>query len=338
MSMLEPVTLGVIATDTELIPGIFREQLPPGWRLVTATGPDDPSLDGLLRESDYVVSVGQPFGRNDLEKAPRVRMVQKMGAGFDNIDIGALAERGIPFATCPIDSAADALAEHAVALAMASLKSIPYLSDAVCKDHRWPKWESRNRIRQVRAQTVGILGFGRTGRRTARLFAAFGCPVIVYARTPPPDAQRLTRQAAAQGGIRFTDDMNSVFEQASVVSVHIALSDETRGLIGRHQLALLGPQGLLVNTARGELVDEAALTEALKSGALGAAATDVLCEEPPPASLELLRMPNLIVTPHCAGGGIDMVEEKARFVLDNILNCHEGRPIQATVTPSGTAA
>jgi len=331
MTKPDEITLGVIATDTALLAELAEKHLPPGWRLEPSGTADDETQRRMLANAHYIVMAGGALPRAAVDRAPKLRMVQKMGVGYDGIDLDALSQRGILLANSPVDSASLAVAEHAVALALSSLKSIPYLDHAVRREHDWPRWEPRRRIRQIGTQIVGIVGFGRIGRHAARLFLGLGCEVLVWSRKRPGDADQFAPEAARAGKISFHQDLDHVFEKAAVVSLHVALTEETRGLANRRRLDLIGPQGLLVNTARGPVVDEPELVAALREGRLGAAALDVLSTEPPPAAYELFSMPNVIITPHCATGGTDVQEEKLLFALDNILAFHEGREIQARV-------
>src|SRR3546814_5401241 len=116
-----------------------------------------------------------------------------------------------------------------------------------------------------------------------------------------------------------------LFEMASVVSLHVPLTPATHGLVGRRQMELLGADGLLVNTSRGAVLDQDALLQVLQEGSLGFAALDVLAEEPPPPTLRLLDLPNVTITPHIGGGGLDVLEEKVEFIVRNLADFHEGR-------------
>ena len=331
MTKPEEITLGLMATDNALLTELFEKHLPSGWRLQPSGTADDETQRRMLANAHYLVMAGGALPRVSIDRAPKLRMVQKMGVGYDGIDLDALSERGILLANSPVDSASLAVAEHAVALALSSLKSIPFLDNAVRREHDWPRWEPRRRIRQIGTQVVGIVGFGRIGRHAARLFLGLGCEVLVWSRKRPDDAGSFAPEAAAAGKISFHQDLDHVFDKATIVSLHVALTEDTQGLVNRHRLDLLGPTGLLINTARGPVVDEPELVAALREGRLGAAALDVLSTEPPRADHELFSMPNVIITPHCATGGTDVQEEKLLFALGNIMAFHEGREIQARV-------
>jgi D-3-phosphoglycerate dehydrogenase len=329
MTTSDPVTLGLIATENVILTELFEKHLPDGWTFKQVSTAYDDAHYAMLAEADYVVMAGGWMPRSSVERAPRLKMVQKMGVGFDGIDFAALKERGIVFANTPLDSASLAVAEHAVALAVSALKVIPFLDNAVRREGEWPRWEPRRRIRLIGMQTVGIIGFGRIARHAARLFLGLGCKVIVWARKRPDDFDTFAAETRFPDRISFDGDLDNVFSESTVVSLHVALSDETRGLANRQRLDLLGPQGLIINTARGGVIDEPELISALRDGRLGSAALDVLTVEPPQGHNDLFDLQNVIVTPHCATGGTDVQEEKLLFALTNIHAFREGREIQA---------
>ena len=309
----DAVTVGYLALDPTEIGAIIRRCLPEGWRLELFRSGD--AVKDYSRIS-YLVVAGSQLTAEDIAGAPLLRLVHKVGVGYDDMDLDALRARGIALAVCPVGSD-EAVAEHALALALASLKCIPELDRGVRDDRGWPKWEVRGRLRLLRGRRIGIVGYGRIGRLTAELFSAFGCDVLVFTRTRPA--------GPAPAGVRFAASLDELFGECSIVSMHVPLSEETRGMVRRRHLDLLGPDGLFVNTARGQVVVEAELAAALREGTLGAAAVDVLTEEPPPKDLELLDLPNLIVTPHIGGGGLDVFERKVGFIVRNIENFHAGK-------------
>lgn len=325
------IRLGLLATGNALLPELLSQMLPAGWEVLPAGTDFDDDQRRMLAQADYLLMAGGWMPREAIDAAPRLKMIQKIGVGYDGIDLERLAERGIVFANCPIDSAALAVAEHSVALAVSALKRIPYLDNAVRVERTWPRWEPRRTIRQIGTQVVGIVGFGRIARQAARLFIGLGCTLVVYSRRRPDDADAWISEHHASGRVSFTDDLDALFEQATLASVYIALNAETRHFVGRRQLDLLGPDGTLVNTARGGVIDQAALGAALREGRLGAAALDVLSEEPPPPDLDLFTAPNLIVTPHCATGGADVQIEKLDFSLANLQAFQQGRTIRSRI-------
>lgn len=329
--MVDAIKLGLVATENGLLQDIVQEMMPSDWSLLTAGTDFDDAQRAMLKQADYLLMAGGWMPLGAINASPRLRMIQKLGVGYDGIDLDRLKQRGIVLANCPVDSASLAVAEHSVALAVSALKRIPYLDDAVRRQHEWPRWEPRRSIRQIGKQVVAIIGFGRIARHAAKLFLGLGCTLIVYSRTRPEDGEAWAEALGASSRVSFTSGLDAALEQATLASLYVALNDGTRGLISRRQFDLLGPKGTLVNTARGGVVDQVELTAALREGRLGAAALDVLDVEPPPTDLDLFTAPNVIITPHCATGGVDVQEEKAEFALNNLVAFHEGRPVESRI-------
>ncbi|MDE1992781.1 MAG: hypothetical protein KGI75_09780 [Rhizobiaceae bacterium] len=185
----------------------------------------------------------------------------------------------------------------------------------------WDRWRLRGQTRQLAGSTVGVVGYGAIGRATAALVLSFGAKVLVYARRPlelPPSSR-----------LQQCDSLEQLFDAASVVTLHVPLTAETRGMVGEDLLERLGPEGLLINTARGAIVNEGDLQRVLADGRLRFAALDVLATEPPASGTALLSLPNILVTPHVAGGGFDVLRQKAVFVAENLQHHQAGRPVEA---------
>jgi phosphoglycerate dehydrogenase-like enzyme len=315
MSQQSEIVVGYLASEQVGFHLQLQSHFPDHWTVVPMT-PANLSDAQLLPRIRYLVVAGSKLSRDVIQQASSLRFVHKQGVGYDDIDLQALRDLNIPLAICPLGSAA-AVAEQAVALALSALKSIPYLNHAVKGERRWPRWEVRDRLRQLANEKVGIVGYGRIGQRVSELFSAFGCEVLVHSRSArdlkPP--------------IRLEHSLEMLFEYCSVVSLHLPLTAETHGLVGEHLLTRLGPRGILIHTARGPIVDQPALVRCLKDGLLGFAAVDVLTQEPPKGDDEILGLPNILITPHLGGGGVDVIHRKLGFIASNILALHRGEPI-----------
>jgi phosphoglycerate dehydrogenase-like enzyme len=315
MSEKNGIVVGYLASQQVGFHLYLQSHLPDHWTVVPLT-PADLSDAELIPKIRYLVVAGSKLSRNVIQKASNLRFVHKQGVGYDDMDLQALRDFNIPLAVCSLGSAA-AVAEQAVALALSALKSIPYLNHAVKDERRWPRWEVRDRLRQLSNEKVGIVGYGRIGQRVGELFNAFGCEVLVHSRN--------VRQVKPP--IRLEHSLEALFEYCSVVSLHLPLTAETQGLVGEDLLARLGTGGILINTARGAIVDQTALVKCLKNGLLGFAAVDVLTHEPPEADEEILGLPNILITPHLGGGGVDVIHRKLGFIASNILALHRGEPV-----------
>jgi len=230
----------------------------------------------------------------DLAQVKRLKIVAKHGSGVDNIDIAAASARGILVTNTP-GANADAVAEYVLALALSAARRI-VLSD---RNLRHSVMGAVQDGLELGGKTLGLIGLGDIGSRTSRLFkGAFGARVLAY----DPFA---SDEVFAAAGATKVADIDTILRQADVVSLHVPLLESTRNLIGQQQLAAMKPTAILVNAARGGVVDETALYEALKNGVIAGAASDVFEIEPPPADHPLFSLPNFIGSPHVAGSSRD---------------------------------
>lgn len=228
-------------------------------------------------------------GRIDLgllERCPDLRVIARAGAGLDNLDTAAAKQRGIAVIYAP-GANTDTVAEHTLALILDLVRGISRCAGQVAAG----RWEDRAHYagNEVRGLSLGIVGFGSIGRRTAELAVAFGMRVLV--------AQHGERALPAEFVVLPLDE---VLARVDVLSLHLPLTPETRGCIGARELGLMRASAYLINTARGALIDHAALREALAQGRLAGFAADVLDVEPPQATEALLRSPRVLLTPHVA--------------------------------------
>lgn len=243
-----------------------------------------------------------------IDASDRLRVIVKHGSGVDNIDLVAASERGIPVLRT-LGANADAVAAHTMALVVALLKDLFPLDRAV-KGGAWPK--SGYRGRDLAGTVLGLVGFGAIGQRVATLARGLGMHVLVFDPQVPLETN--------DTGLTRAEDLGHLLAAANVVSLHCPLTPATRHLIGAEQLRQMQPTAFLVNTARGGLVDEAALLEALRGGGIAGAGLDTFETEPPVADHPLWELPNLIATPHVAGASIGAVHnmgmQAARHVID----------------------
>jgi glycerate dehydrogenase len=255
--------------------------------------PADDAVAGLMQEAEVVLVNHTRLTRSRLTAAPRLRLIACTGTGTDYIDTAAARELGI--AVCNVvDYCTTSVAQHAWSLILALTQHLPEYGRAAT-DGSWASGdESRiphQEIRELTGLTLGIVGWGNLGRAVAAIAAAFGMRVVVASRRgAAPDPDRLP--------------LPELLGVSDVVSLHCPLNETTRGMIGAAELALMKTDALLINTARGGLVDAAALAAALRAGRLGGAGIDVLEQEPPIQGNPLLvpGIPRLIVTPHVAWG------------------------------------
>jgi glyoxylate reductase len=253
-----------------------------------------------------------------LEACPRLKVVSQMAVGVDNVDLEACARRGIPVGNTP-DVLTDATADLAMALLLAAARRLPEGVEAV-RSGAWGPWRPSWLLGlELRGARLGIVGMGRIGRATAERARAFGMEVVRIGRPGDPG---------------FREQLAS----CDVVSLHCPLTPQTRGLIDADALAAMKSGAILVNTARGPVVDQDALADALLSGRLGAAALDVTDPEPLAPDHPLLEAPNLIVLPHLGSATHATRERMAELAVANLAAGLAGRPLPHAVTPKETHA
>jgi (S)-sulfolactate dehydrogenase len=243
--------------------------------------------------------------------ATRCRVVGRLGVGLDNIDVPACEARGLR--VIPATGAnALSVAEYVVGTAMLLLRGV-YQSSAAVAAGRWPR-AALSGGRETAGKTLGLVGFGSIGQLTATLAKALGMRVIGHDALMEP-----SHPAYAGHGVRAVG-LDELTRAADVVSLHVPLVDSTRGLFGAARIASMNKGAVLVNTARGGIVDELALAAALRSGALGGAALDVFDDEPLPAAPHFADCPNLILTPHVAGVTAEANERVSFLIADKLLD------------------
>ncbi len=240
-----------------------------------------------------------------IHAAPRLRAIANYAVGSDNIDLAAATARGIAVGVTP-GVLTDATADLTLALLLSAARRLPEAQRAVA-DGRWTTWEPRAWLGlELRGARLAVVGFGRIGRAVAERAAAFGMEVEPVHRD---------------------DDLHAALARADVVTLHCPLTPSTHHLIGAAALGAMKPTAILVNTARGGIVDQVALAAALRDGGIAAAALDVTDPEPPPTGDPLLSAPNLIVLPHIGSATVAARERMADMAVDNLLAALAGDPM-----------
>ncbi len=291
---------------------------PPELELHFAQSYDQSHQHELARDAEVLLPGWAAVSEAMLAQAPRVRMIQKWGIGVDRIDVEAVRRRGLPLAIAAGSNAAP-VAELTVALMLAVYRRIPYVNRSM-RQGQWPKAEMRETCFQIKGKTVGLIGFGNIGRTLARRLSGFEAQVI-YADTQAADPA--TEQAL---GVRRVG-LAELLARSDIVSLHLPYSAQAGRLIDATAIAAMKPGAVLINTARGELVDEAALYDALLTGQLRGAGLDAFDPEPPAASHPLFTLDQVVVTPHAGGGVFDNVEAVARHALGNLLRVLQGQAL-----------
>jgi glyoxylate reductase len=274
-------------------------------------GEPDESLRELAGGVDGIVA--DPSVRVDvplLEAAgPTLRVVANFAVGHDNVDLDACRERGVLVTNTP-DVLTDATAELALALTLAAARQLT-AAEADLRQGRWTGFDPEGHLgKELTGATFGIVGLGRIGRRYAELIAPLAGEILYTSRTPKDEAEQ------ALGASRA--DLGELFENADVVSLHVPSAPETAGMVDRDRLRSMKPSAILVNTARGSLVDSPALAAALREGQIGAAGLDVY-EREPEVPTELLAAPNSVLLPHIGSATSRARNAMASLVADNLL-------------------
>lgn len=257
-----------------------------------------------------------PITREVIAACPELRFIGTTGTGVNMVDLAAAKERGIPVCNVPGYST-DAVAQMAMALLLNIACSVSPLSAYLHAGH-WQQAEDRQiagaRLFELSGKTLGILGFGAIGQKTAQLAAAFGMPVLYYQRHPLPGRQESYRP------------LDQLFAQSDVLSLHCPLTEQTRGIINAQTLRQMKPGAVLINTARGALIDSAAVARALDSGQLYAAGLDVLDEEPPRPGHPLIGHPRCVLTPHVAWSPTETRRRLIAACAENLRAFLAGKP------------
>ncbi len=289
--------------------------VPAGFRLLVVSSPERDELLRLAREADFLLVATARVDEELLRAAPHLRLVQHQGVGYDNIDLDACRRAAIPVAITP-EGTTIGVAEHTMLLILALFRHLLTV-DAAVRNGEWPVWSMRSRSVELAGKTVGLIGFGRIGREVARRAKAFDTTIVYH------DAVRAPAAVEAEFGATHLSQ-DDLLRQADVVSLHAPLTAETRGLIGERELRLMQPHAVLINTARGALIDEQALVRALAEEWIAGAALDVFAQEPPDADNPLLASPNVILTPHVAAGTRDAYRTKMQAAFASMQRVARG--------------
>lgn len=285
------------------------------WRTYPSTAPADRLAH--IADAEVVVTNKVVLDEAILRAAPKLRLICLTATGYNNIAIDTARELGVPVSNT-LGYATDSVVQHVFALMLAHHTRLFDYTAAVRRGD-WSRSEQfcllDYPVRELSGMTLGIVGYGELGRGVARIAEAFGMRVMVSQRPGGP---------AADG----RHALDEVLRESDVISLHLPLLDNTRHLIDERALGLMKPTALLVNTARGAIVDNAALADALRRGEIGGAALDVLDVEPPPVDHPLLAgdIPNLIVTPHTAWAGRQARQNAVDQTVANIQAFLDGSP------------
>lgn len=272
---------------------------------------EEQGLVSVLKDASAVIAGSEPYTARILDQLPKLRVIARAGVGFDAVDLEACDHHQIAVCTTPGVNH-HSVAEHAIALLMGVARGFPGLDQKVRK----ADW-SRKPFPRVMGKTIGLVGLGRIGQATATRAIGLGMHVIAY----DPYANT---EFVAQWKIELVD-LNTLLARSDFVSLHCPVTKESINLMNQERFARMKKGSVLINTARGQLVDETALLETLKAGHLAAAGLDVFQEEPLPLNSPLLGMENVFVSGHVAGLDDQSLHDTNKMCAENIVSLYEGR-------------
>lgn len=265
-----------------------------------------------IRDAEAVVNIRSSvhFGEEVFEACPGLRVLSLWGTGTDHVELDAARRHRVAVTNTPGVSAI-AMAEHALALMLSVARSIPRI-DLKTRRGAWP----RGFVTQLHGKTLGIVGLGAIGQQTVRVARGIGMRVVAWTRRPEGKPLR-------DLGVTLVN-LDELYRCSDVVSLHVRLTSETRGMVGSRELGLMKPSAILVNTARGAVVDESALVAALDAGTILGAGLDVFEREPLPARHPLGDLPNVVLTPHSGGVTPEALEAGLRLAVENSFSALAG--------------
>ncbi|MGI9488637.1 MAG: C-terminal binding protein [Geminicoccaceae bacterium] len=314
----------ILRTDANLeTPRIDEALCERGELVLLPDGVSEEVVIDAISDADLLLTCYTPITARVIERAKRLKGIVKYGVGIDSIDIEAAKARAIPVVNVP-DYAAETVAEGAFALMIALAKKLRPLQKAMdAEGWVWPseQWLGSD----ISGKTLGLVGFGQIGRSMARMAGlGFNARVLAYSPHTSAEAMRLA-------GVEKRDDLHGMLGESNFVSVHAVLNPETRHLIDKAALAAMKPGAILINTARGAIVDEKALVQALQAGRIGGAGLDVFSQEPLATSGHMLsplfEMDNVILTPHLTFYTQEAMQRLEDESLERSVEILEGRPV-----------
>ncbi|NEU31813.1 3-phosphoglycerate dehydrogenase [bacterium LRH843] len=278
---------------------------------------NDAERSDKIKQADYLLVAARKFGKDIISKAEKARFIQKTGIGVDNIDIEAANQFNLPVCNTP-GANATGVAELTILLILALYRKLPYVNEAT-KNGKWLMWELRPSSYEMQGKMHGFIGFGNIGRETAKRSKAFGTDIIYY------DKYRLSEEEEQKYGVKYAS-LEEVIRKSDIISLHVPLLPETKGLIGEKELNMMKRDAIIINVARGGVIDENALYHALKSDTIAGAGIDVWKNEPAETDHPLFTLENVIASPHIAAGTRDTLIRVLQGAFENIKRVDLGDP------------
>lgn len=295
------MTQAVCPEGMELLDGVAQ---------VYVADNQDPNnyLDQMANADALIVRIAKCDG-HAIENSPNLKVIGRTGVGYDTVDVKKATELGIPVVITP-GANNRSVAEHAVAMMFALSKNLVEAQNEMCAGN----WEIRGAKKafELEGKTVGVIGMGAIGRETAKICQGCGMKVAGY-------DPFMSQEKIESLGAEYYADYQELLKTVDIITIHVPLTDETRNMIAKEQLASMKKTALIINCSRGGIINEADLVQALKDGVIAGAGTDVYCNEPPKADDPLLHCPNLIVSPHSAAQTREAVIKMAQMCVKGCL-------------------
>jgi D-3-phosphoglycerate dehydrogenase len=292
--------------------------------LIVAETGEEAELIGLAPPADAILTNWKRVTPAVLDAAPRCRIVSRYGIGLDNIAVEHATELGILVTNCP-DFCLEEVSDHVMALLLACARRIPKYNRLV-HEGVW-NVKAGHPLPRLRGQTLGLVGFGNTARAVVPKAAGFGLRILAYARRP-------AAEFAAEPSVTITSDLGTLLRESDYISLHLPATPQTRHLIDAQALRQMKPSAYLINTARGAVIDETALVQALTEGWIAGAALDVLTQEPPDPANPLLTLENVIFTPHAAFYSEAAIADVERKAAEHVAQALRGEVPTNVVNPA----
>ena len=305
---------------------ILLEYAPADFEIVVhPIDTDDEKKISLVGDADFLLLFPGRLSGAVLKAAKKVKLIQLVSAGFDELDLELCRKLGIQVANNGGTNAQD-VAEHTVALILGVYRRLVDL-DKFARTNRWDELEIGLSTHTISGKTVGIIGLGHIGRQVARLLRGFGAYLIYNdVEGAQPELERELRISRL--------GLVELLQTSDIVTLHVPLTEQTRHLIGRRELSHMKTTALIINTCRGQVIDEQALTSILKENRIMGAGLDVLEEEPPDINHPLLSLENVLITPHVAGVTLDTWRRRSEIIYQNLQRVWEGNdPLSPLLTP-----
>ena len=287
--------------------------------IIQGKGATSEEIIETAKDADALIASGQPLNKKVFIALDKLKIISLIGVGYDTVDLITANVKNVRITHIP-DLITEIVADHAVSLALSLIRRIPQANKMV-KEGKWennfPNWARP--MPKLKGLTVGIIGFGRTGREVASRLISFGINIIAYdpytKLTPVPETK-----------IKIFNNLEELLQKADLITIHVNFSEETKNLITAKELRLMKETAFLINVARGGVIDEGALTKALSQGWIAGAALDVMGDEPPKSDNPLLKLENVILTPHIAYYSDESVIEQRQRTAEEIVRAIKGLP------------